>query len=530
MNKPALTSPLFKLWTKTYAFVMLCYSPFFIYFLWGNHDWGWIKENTPVWSGVFEGRFSQFFIPNLLFSGLILPVLSNAFGLAAFTFATILFLKLWNFPKKNFLAILLTVITVTSSYTLSWFYFAFLTLSCLSWPLIIASAFYLLQKNKNTLLSATAATALFTLALGGYPPIINMMGTILFMLLLADLCLYHFTLSELLRKYTPHIISILAAVSIFCFIQYLLKKTGLQQETYNTAGIDLSTLPKQLKIGLTESLTQFTYTTSFITAPYKYLTLFLFMATLSYLFCSLKKNTLNILFFLLFLLALLLSSVFTTIIAQNTNYVWQEPRIKFFTLPYITLFSAAMLLQSKNKTFTNIVYATLLLLISNNLITNCYAAKIWLLGFKAEADYSERFISRLEEQKNFNPTDKQYTFIQSGTISFRPKYAVHTNNDRTDSYTLTAPYIPWHLPYKAYTFYYPYTFINQDFDVYWKTVHPAYINMTDKLADYLTQDSQPWPHRNAVYFSEDLIILTQSADGKKSGENWFYNYFTGYPH
>ena len=126
MNSQTSTSSLFKLWAKTYILVMLCYSPFLFYFLWGNHDWWWIKEYTPVWSGLFEGRFSQFFIPILLFSGHILPILSAATGLAAFSFAIILLLKLWNFPKKTFLITILALITITSPYTLSWFYFAFL--------------------------------------------------------------------------------------------------------------------------------------------------------------------------------------------------------------------------------------------------------------------------------------------------------------------------------------------------------------------------------------------------------------------
>lgn len=530
MTKRTSTSSLFKLWVKTYIFVMLCYSPFLFYFLWGNHDWEWIKSYTPLWSGLFEGRFSQFFIPTLLFSGQILPILSISAGLATYTFATLFLLKIWHLSKNNYSLILLTLITTTSPYTLSWFYFAFLTLSCLTWPLIIISAFYILQKNNFTSIAIITATVLFILALGGYPPVINTIGIILITLILNDFCLNKLSIPAILHKYTPHIISIILSVLLFSLIQHLLKTYHLQFSTYNTAGVDLTMLPQKIKTALSESLTQFTYTTSFIDNTYKYLCLILCISGLIYLWKTLPKNILNITFFAFLILALLISSVFTTVIAQETMYVWQEPRIKFFTLPYITLFFAGILYRSHHNCLRNLIFITAAIILLNNVITNCYAAKVWLFGFKAEASFSERFLSRLEEQKNFVPSQKQYTFIQSGTINFRHKYYIEKDDVHTDSYTLTAPYIPWHLPYKAYTFYYPQVFVNQDFDVYWKTPNPALINMTDELASYFLQDSVPWPHKKSIYFSNDLIILTQSPDGKTDAQNWFYDNFTGYPH
>ncbi len=530
MTNRASTSSLFKLWAKTYILVMLCYSPFLLYFLWGNHDWGWIKEYTPLWSGLFEGRFSQFFIPILLFSGHILPFLSTAAGLAAFSFAIILLLKLWNFPKKTFLITILALITITSPYTLSWFYFAFLTLSCLTWPLFITLAFFILQKNKNCILATIFASILFTLSLGGYPPVINMIGTILTTLILNDLCLNNLSSLAIVRKYTPHIISIILSALLFYLIQHCLKIYHLQFSTYNTAGVDLSTLPQKIKTAFSESLTQFTYTTSFINSIYKYLTSILCVSGLIYLWISLPKSIINIATFAILILGLFISSVFTTVIAQNTDYVWQEPRIKFFTLPYITLFSATILYNCRRKYLRNMVFLIAITLLLSNITTNCYAAKVWLFGFKAETDFSERFLSRLEGQENFTPSQKKYTFIQSGTISFRHKYYIEKNYSHPDSYTLTAPYIPWHLPYKAYTFYYPQIFIKQDFDVYWEYVNPSFINMTDELATYLSEASVPWPHKNAIYYSPNLIILTLTADGKKDARNWFHNNFAGYPH
>ena len=199
-------------------------------------------------------------------------------------------------------------------------------------------------------------------------------------------------------------------------------------------------------------------------------------------------------------------------------------------MPYIILFSTAVLLHEPQKFIKNSVFFIAIIIFVNNILTNYYAAKVWMLGNRAEDGFSARFLSRLEEKEGFNPAKHKYTFIQSGTINFRPRYYTSTDNSPTDTYTLTAPYIPWHLPYKAYTFYYPHVFINQDFDVYWRTVNPAYIEMTPKLANYLTQTSAAWPKQNSIYFSPNLIILTQSTAGKKMGAHWYYNFFSGYPH
>ena len=151
MKIPLLTSFAFKTWYKVSALVLLCYLPFLFNFLWGNHDWGWVKEYTPLNSGVFEGRFSQFILPTILFSGNILPILSVAFGLIFYALAAILLCRLWQMPEKSLPTILLSLCLVTAPYTLSWLYFAFLTLSCLSWPLAIIISFLVLQNGRETL-------------------------------------------------------------------------------------------------------------------------------------------------------------------------------------------------------------------------------------------------------------------------------------------------------------------------------------------------------------------------------------------
>ena len=57
-----------RIWLKLWIATLLVFLPFLFNFLWGNHDWEWIRKGTPLFSGVFEGRFSQFILQNFLFS------------------------------------------------------------------------------------------------------------------------------------------------------------------------------------------------------------------------------------------------------------------------------------------------------------------------------------------------------------------------------------------------------------------------------------------------------------------------------
>lgn len=89
------------IWLKLWIATLLVFLPFLFNFLWGNHDWEWIREGTPLFSGVFEGRFSQFILQNFLFEGRILPVFSIAAAFAFYSGAAVLLFRLWNLPPQK---------------------------------------------------------------------------------------------------------------------------------------------------------------------------------------------------------------------------------------------------------------------------------------------------------------------------------------------------------------------------------------------------------------------------------------------
>lgn len=510
-----------KYWKNLYLLALLSFLPFIINFTWGNHDWGWIKEYTPLLSGMFEGRYSQFILPTLLFEGNILPILTIITALAFYTAAAVLLVKLWKLPLQGILPLILSLNLITAPYSISWLYFAFIELSCMSWPFFVLLGFYLLNIHsplKNPYLAFLLSTTLFTLSLGGYPPVINMMGVIFFTLILNGLPIKNLPVKLIIKKLAPTALSIALSVFLMLTIQYFLKKYHIQSQTYNTAVIGFSTLFPKLKTALIASLTQFAATTSFIPLSYKIPTLLLSCLALYILLKNIKKRPLPLFLFAISIIGLLLSSSLTLLAAQNEMYVLNEPRIDFFGLIYIYIFSAAILLKSSSPFIKNLTSLLLLTLLLHNINTISYAAKVWHLGFKAETSLAERIISRLEQTQNFNP-DNNYTFIQGGTLDFRSRYYIK-DNAKTDGYTLSAPYIPWHLPSKAYQFYYQKNFVTNDFDIYWSFVPPYALNKTPSLTAYLNRAASPWPQKNAVYIDSQTIILTLSPEGRTRAQNW----------
>ena len=331
-----------RIWLKLWIATLLVFLPFLFNFLWGNHDWEWIRKGTPLFSGVFEGRFSQFILQNFLFEGRILPVFSIAAAFAFYSGAAVLLFRLWNLPPQKCIYLLPGLCLASSPYAISWLYFAFITLSSLSWVLVIAAAFYNLENLPRThhpKLSFLAAVLLFALALGGYPPIINLMGVVFFSLILQSLCLQRLSVPTLFRHFIPHCIALFFGIAIFLFAQYLLKKYHLQHDTYNTAGIGFAELPDKLLLCLQAAVGQFFKSGGFITASYKYIGLCLFLLAIFRLWHQLPKRPANIALFFLSVAGMLFATVATLLVARDINQLLYTPRIDFFGLPFIYDFS-----------------------------------------------------------------------------------------------------------------------------------------------------------------------------------------------
>lgn len=527
MATPLNTSKLFDStfipqWLKLFSLTLLAYFSYITEFMWGNHDWQWIKENTPFLSGLFEGRFSQFILQTSLTETLILPISTITLAIAFYTLGITLFINLFFKNRTPLSYILIGLFISTSPYSISWLYFAFITLSCFSWPFFIILAFFITYNNNIKLPYYTKyliSTILFLLALGGYPPSINMICSIFFISIINNICFNNYTLKLIIKKALPLGISISLSVALLLTIQYFLKKYNIQQETYNTASITLANIDTKFIQTLSLSLKQFINQTTFIGYLYKYLTLCITLTALYILIIKLPKTCAHITLFTLSIIGLLISSILTSFIAQNINYVMFEPRIEFFGLLYIYAYSTITLFKQNNQLIKNLSFIIIILLIFNNINTLNYSLKIWKLGFKGETSLINRIINRIELQKNFHPIRK-YTFIQSGVLNYRERFHTPSPVEDLDSYTLLAPYIPWHLPSKAYKFYTTTDYFGNDYDVFWQYIPRQLKTMYPNLPHYIKTQATIWPHPNSIFIQNDLMVLILNKQILQNAKIW----------
>ena len=183
-----------------------------------------------------------------------------------------------------------------------------------------------------------------------------------------------------------------------------------------------------------------------------------------------------------------------------------------------------MILHLSNRLTKNLAYISLFFIIISNFQTISYAQKIWKHGFLAEANLSDRIIKRIENHPKFD-THKKYTFLQGGVLNFRSRLHTPIAHETVDTYFITAPYIPWHLPTKNYKLFYPIDVFGKDFDTYWRYITPMEININTAMTQYIRHSAQPFPNNHGLYMDNNTIILTLTEDGKNYAKHWLNRYY-----
>lgn len=164
-----------------FAVVFLALNLIFLFhgahFMFGDHDWKYLKHGISLGAGLFEGRFSQFVPVTLLSRGEILPIINNTLGFAGFALGVALLARYWRLPHTKTAYVTFALSAAITPYILSFMYFAFLVIPVLGWNMFVIGALLVSEKEERFSLSRTAVAAvLTTLALGGYPPVINLIA------------------------------------------------------------------------------------------------------------------------------------------------------------------------------------------------------------------------------------------------------------------------------------------------------------------------------------------------------------------
>lgn len=417
--------------------------------LFGDHDWRYLLNTVPPSSGLFEGRFSQFLAINLLTRGEILPFLNNLFGLLGYSLGIALLARYWRLPHQKSAYVLFALFAGLTPYLLSFMYFAFLVIPCLSWNAVIILALIISEpKNSPSFIKTLPACLLFTLALGGYPPVINLFATALAARLFLAAVYEKASFSSLVKISRYSILNFLIAAILYKLILSLLTLTGeINTSYYNLQTISFAEIPSKLLLVTKDLFYAFAATLPFIPAAYKTAVTAVTLIALFSLFgsTSLKsparyssfKSSFPALFSLL---ALAYAPYVTLFLSSSLAETEFSPRIDFFGLAYFYAAAFAACLKSPRLLIKNLSLAAAAAAIVISTLSLFEAEKVWHLGFKAELSLYKRLYKRFSSDPKFD-VNHRYIVIQGGSPSFRSRF-YHTPYKYASADLLDIAYVP----------------------------------------------------------------------------------------
>ena len=501
-----------KLWF--YAFVAMCavFSPLLFNFIWGNHDWQPLLVDSRVYSGLLEGRFSQYFLLCLTLMGKILPVLNILLGFVLYSLALVLlYSRFFEFPLKN-TALLPIIAAAILPYINEILYFQFIVFSQLSWPLVIALALLCCKKaaKEYALLYEMSTYVLLLFAVSGYPAASNLFVSAVAL----DIIIRSDSFKNMSKRLVLSVLPFLGAfLTLYVLHQWLISQ-HIMMSLYNNQTPGVVELIAKIFPMIVLSVQNLMQPQPFFSSGLKsaiclVLLLFVFYKLIT------EKTLKSRLFLILCFAGLLLCLKFSAWLTFETpeNYFSQyDPaafmvRTDFYAIPCLVLVCVAGLMNADGKLYKNAAVLMSVVLIVLSLKADFYFAKVHLFGFQTEALLQERINNRIQENEGYNP-ESLYTVVQAGELPARARFYKKSPLEKYGYYTLQIPYTRHWIAFEYYNFYAPKNFVREG-----TSINPQEI--TPKMIDFLSYKIDVWPSENAVYVDDTYAIIALTKNGKK---------------
>ena len=469
-------------------------------FMFGDHDWLYVRGKTLWKEGGFEGRPLHFVLQSVLFSGQILPLLNNIFSFAFLTLSSLMLAKYWKVKASTLNYTLFATFIGTIPYTLVWLYYSKDALINLSLPFFVISALWMAKKatDNKKMLYHIFAIMLFLYAFSSYVAVINMVGICVLGAVIADYVYSKESFVKIIRKTIPTVVDILLAAMLFKLLISMYDITS----SYNTKVIPLDYVITKLVQTFKVMFEQFIVVLPFMEYKYKLLLMVMCVCGLLAVICTskIKKSPLVI----LLLLTVLFVSKFAYFIADERGEILAEmedfafvPRLDFYGLVYVYALFLSFILAIDNKIVKKILASLAIIITFMSIIRDTYALKTWKLGFDAEMKAHERIVSRLEQTEGFY-ADRKYKLLQVGTLSLRKNYYINQPEEKVGLDLLETSFTPQFMSRIVYNFYYPKDiFID----------NATYNELSPKARSFLKNKAKPWPSKDAIYIDGNIVII-----------------------
>lgn len=519
----SLKKPEINLWLWCFITLCLTFSFLTINLIWGNHDWDSMIVGNPITSGLIEGRFSQYLLPNLLIDGQIFPLINIILGFASYALAmTMLYTRFFDF-KPSFIGTLTLCAVSILPYIIEILYFQFIILSQLFWPLTITLALLAAKKSLNNypVIFTTLSTLILFFTIGGYPAAINLYltATILFLL---QCTTKETTLKKLLQSALPFIISFIISFMALYVVHKGLQAHHTMLNLYNNQPLSLKALILKIPFMYKAVVLSLLQPQPYLSLPLK---LIMIAVILLFFITDLitQKTHSNRLLHLCLWLCLPFALKFSAwLISENPDeyFTQHDPvyfmlRTDFYAVPVFLMYCLSALNQKNYHFLKNLSFALAFALLWLNLSTDFNYTKVQKLGFAAETLLQQRINNRIMETTPFD-FKNNYIVVQAGEVPLRPRYYTAKPFENYGLYTMQIPSTRHWLPNEFYTFYEPENFVLPE-----HAIHPE--NMTPEIIEFLSGRLGVWPSKTSLYIDNNYIILSLTLQGRQMITKQFKN-------
>ncbi|MDR3243795.1 MAG: glucosyltransferase domain-containing protein [Elusimicrobiota bacterium] len=521
-----------------FSVAMIAFAFHTINFLPGDHviHKGRLVYPIGVNHTINIGRFSLFYIMNLLTGGHLLPVLNNIYSLLGFSIGAIMLCIYWKIPKTVLYYSIIGTLLVIQPYTLLSFWYSFSAIGDLWLLLCVVSSFLLADnafqtaKISQKIICESLSVILIVFVLGAYPPIVNTIAVVFLGRLIIDVFLekeisFSFFYKTILKhKYS--IISLAIGAVIFKLILEYLKIIGkLSVAAYSLQTISIENFPSHFMEVVNIAFSQlWNFPVAFFPIEWTRLFTIIFIFAiaiiiLNILFDESYTQILNrpkmikcakILYIVFLAIAVIIFSKTAAIISgEEVASVRWDAHILSFGTPLLHVLPIALVCVQKIQLPKNLTIIVCIALINMCLIQDVLALKVWKYGYDAESNLWQRVVIRIENDPSFN-RDKGYEYIFIGRVpSYRPNYyykskdVMHLNN------ILDRAYASVHSQ-ATLTFFYPDLLAKSTFGSNFLST----LRRNDKKAlEYAAKlkneinNAQVWPSKNSVIVKDDAVIV-----------------------
>ena len=513
-----LKKPELKLWLYVFTALSLVFLPLLLHFIWGNHDWQPLIFDNRYYSGLIEGRFSQYIFVNILLMGKILPILNIFLGLAVYALALVLlYTRFFEFKLQPHTVLILLAAGLLP-YINEILYFQFIVFSQLTWTLIITFALICCKKatsSEHFILYTLVGFFILLFCIGGYPAAANLFVTATILWLISQ-CNSQSTIKSLFLKALPFAISLVISFLVLYLIHGWLMNHHLMMNLYNNQTISFKELIAKIIPTILGSFKSLIQPQPFLPLVLKLILSGTFLLYIVKEICTAKNTSQKLTLIGLFIILLLglKFSAWLTHEATDTDFAKYDPilymvRTDFYTIPCLMLFILTKLSQTKTKLFKNITFLAAISLIFLSIKADLYFAKIQNLGFMAEGLLQQRINERLQENPAYN--DKNlYTVVQAGELPLRARYYQPTPLEKYGYYTLQIPYGRHWIAFEYYNFFEPTPFVKEGTTIQLDESS----EITEKIAEFIPQIAV-WPSQRSLYMDDNNAILALTPKGKQ---------------